>query len=515
MTDPADLVIRNAEVHTLAPDGDTVHEALAVRDGRIIRVADEYEIDFLEGAETTVYDCKGRVVLPGFIDAHTHLTSVGRHEVHADLRDVTGPAAAVERLAARAEETTGWIEGYGFDESTWNESRYLTRSDLDAVSETRPVLAVREDGHTAAINTVAFERLQDDLPDTDVQRSGSDPTGVLVEEAVEVAREAVAPDREETRKLILAARDVAHDRGVTGVHDMVRQSHAPKVYRALAVSGRLDLRVRLNYWADHLAAARELGLETDHGSDWVQTGAIKSFSDGSFGGRTAKLSEPYADGSGTGQWVVDPSELEELAAEATEAGFQLAVHAIGDDAVRATLDVFERHGSDEDRHRVEHVELADDEQISRFEQLGAVPSMQPNFLKWAREGGLYESRLGEERTRRTNRLRAFEDADVTLALGSDCMPLDPLFGVQQTVTAPHEEQRLSVTEALRGYTYGAAVAGCDENRLGTLTPGKLADMVVLEGSPWEESDDLADCSIAATIVDGRVVAGTPSAPIEN
>lgn len=510
MTDPADLVIRNAEIHTLAPSGDEIHDAVAVRDGEIVRVADEYEIDFLEGVETTVYDVGGRVVTPGLIDAHTHLTSVGRYEVHADLRSVDGPAEAVDRLAAQARDTDGWIQGYGFDESTWAESRYLRRDDLDQVSETRPVLAVREDGHTAAVNSPALDRLEEALPEADIQREGGSPTGVIVEEAVDVVRDAVAPDREETRELVLAARDIAHERGITGIHDMVRDSHAPAVYRSLAVEEQLALRVRLNYWSNHLPALTELGLTTNHGSAWVQTGAIKSFTDGSFGGRTAKVSEPYADGDGTGQWVVEPAELDRLIEQATEAGFQVTVHAIGDEAVKETLAVFDRYSEPGDRHRIEHVELADDAQVSRFEEIGAVASMQPNFLKWARDGGLYETRLGPERTAKTDRLGVFNGADVPLALGSDCMPMDPLFGIMQAVTAPYEDQQLSVTEAFRGYTYGAAYAGFDEDRLGSIESGKLADMVILEGDPWESPAALENTSVAATIVDGEVTYGDPS-----
>ncbi|MFB6112186.1 MAG: amidohydrolase [Halobacteriaceae archaeon] len=510
MTDPADLILRNAEVHSLAPTGDTVTEAVAIRDGRIVRVDSDYEVEFLEGTETTVRDCQGRVVLPGFIDAHTHLTAVGRYAIHADLRRADSPGAAIEILSAHAAETSGWVQGYGFDESTWTEDRYLTREDLDAVSPDRPVLALREDGHTAAVNSVVLERFEDDLPPEGTRTEGGDPTGVLVEDAVEVVREAVSPDREETRALIEAAQKIAHSRGVTGIHDMVRQSHAPAVYRELALADTLRLRVRLNYWSDHLEAAVETGLRTNHGGPWVRTGAIKSFTDGSFGGRTAKVSEPYADASedsATGQWVVDPEALDSLVERATDAGFQVALHAIGDDAVEVALDVYEAYGTPTARHRIEHAELADDEMIQRFADAGVVASMQPNFLKWAREDGLYERRLGEARAARTDRLGAFAAADVPLALGSDCMPMDPLVGIHQAVTAPRPDQRLSVTAALRGYTHGAAVAGFDEDRMGTITEGHLADLVVLDSSPWEHEDAIEDIAVTATIVDGEIVDG--------
>ncbi|MFD1514813.1 amidohydrolase [Halomarina rubra] len=536
MTAPADLVVTNAEVHTLASPDET-HEALAVRDGEVVRVGDAYEMQFLVGADTEVLDCEGRVVLPGFVDAHTHLPMVGRRLVHADLSTADSPADAVDLLAERAAETddsadddtpervtddpaTEWVQGFGYDESVWAESRYLTRADLDAVSETRPVVAFREDMHTAGLNSVALDRLAESMPEADVQREGGDPTGVVVEEAVDAVWDTVDPDVGEMRSLVRAARDFAHAHGVTGVHDMVRNSEAPRVYRELDAAGDLDLRVRVNYWTDHLDSLVDLGARTNHGSEFVRTGGVKSFTDGSFGGRTAKLSEPYADAperegddpsdaaDATGQWVVTPDELEAYVERADAADLQFTAHAIGDEAIRAVLDAYAGTSAPAElRHRVEHAELLSDDLIARFAELGVVASVQPNFLKWAREGGLYDERLGVDRARSTNRYRDLLDAGVPLAFGSDCMPLGPLFGVQQAVTAPADGQRLSVTEALRAYTSGAAYAGFDEDRLGTLTVGKRADLVVLDESPWTVAPEaIGDVSVTHTVVDGRVVA---------
>ncbi|MWG35119.1 amidohydrolase [Halomarina oriensis] len=531
MTGPADLVLTNAEVHTLDSPAET-HEALAVRDGEIVRLGDAYEVDFLVGAATDVLDCEGRVVLPGFVDAHTHLPMVGRRLVHADLSAADSPADATDLLRERAAETEDdaavdgtaeWVQGFGYDESTWTDSRYLTRVDLDAVSETRPVVAFREDMHTAGLNSVALDRLAADMPTGDVRHEGGDPTGVVVEEAVDAVWEAVDPGVEETRELVRAARDFAHAHGVTGVHDMVRNSEAPRVYRELDAADELDLRVRINYWTDHLDSLVDLGARTNHGSEFVRVGGVKSFTDGSFGGRTAKLSEPYADapaggGAGdgdsdrtdadaTGQWVVTPEALTEYVERADAAGLQFTAHAIGDEAIEAVLDAYAGVSAPAElRHRVEHAELLTDELVSRFAELGVVASVQPNFLKWARPGGLYDTRLGEDRARSTNRYRDLLDAGVRLAFGSDCMPLGPLFGVQQAVTAPADGQRLTVTEALRAYTSGAAYAGFDEDRLGTVRVGKRADLVVLEESPWTVApDSIGDVEVTHTVVDGDVV----------
>ena len=529
MTEAADRIFVNGEVHTLAaPDdgGDAVHEAVAVRDGEVVRTGATHDVELLAGVDTDVVDLDGRVLLPGFVDAHTHLTTVGRYLVHADLSAADSPGAAVDLLVDRAAEvdetgdaTAGdgagddWVLGYGYDESTWDESRYLTRADLDRVSTERPVAAFREDMHVAAVNGVALDRFADALADAPAETVPTDdagePTGVLLEAAIDPIYRAVEPDREETRAVVEAALEGCAARGVTGFHDMVRDSHAPRVYRDLDGAGELTARVRINYWTDHLDAAREVGLATNAGSDRVETGAIKSYTDGSFGGRTARLSEPYADDDEeTGQWVVDPAELREAVADATEAGFQFTAHAIGDEAVAAVLDAY-ADASETDpgdaRHRIEHVELADDAAIERLAESGVVASVQPNFLKWAGEDGLYEARLGSERTAETNRYRDMLDAGVRLAFGSDGMPMDPLFGLHHAVNAPADAQRLTVTEALRAYTTGAAYAGFDEDRLGTIEPGKRADFVALDASPWERSDAISEIDVAATVVDGELV----------
>ncbi|WP_049902641.1 amidohydrolase [Halococcus agarilyticus] len=524
MTDAADLVLTNAEVHPLT-DPDETAEAVAVRDGEIVRVGSTYEIDFLTGVDTRTLDLDGRVLLPGFVDAHTHMEALGKRLVHADLADATSPDEAVSLLAERADELDDgetdreWVLGFGYDESAWDESRYLDRTDLDRVSTDHPVVAFREDMHTASVNGVALDRLGDRLPREDVRTENGDPTGVLVEDALGPVREATAPGRAATRDLLVAAQEHANELGVTGVHDMVRGSHAPRVYRDLDSAGELTLRVRINYWSDHLDAAIETGLTTNHGSEFVRTGAIKTFTDGSIGARTAKLTEPYADAGtvdgenrndeGTGQWVVPPAELHELVERADDAGFQVTAHAIGD---RAVEEVLAAYAATDDpggaRHRIEHAELPFDGAIDRFAALDAVASVQPNFLKWADEGGLYDTKLGDNRRKRSNPFRELRDAGVRLAFGSDCMPLDPLLGVHHAVNAPADAQRLPVTDALRAYTCGAAYAGFDEDRLGTIESGKRADLVALDRSPWDHSDDIAAIDVATTIVDGEIVHDT-------
>ncbi len=517
MTAAADRIFTNAVVHPL--DGsDGTAAAVAVRDGRVVRVGNAYEVGFLEGVGTEVVDLDGRHLLPGFVDAHTHMEFVGRRRLEADLTGADSPEACLDRLreASMDHRDDDWILGYGYDESRWD-GAYLTRDDLDAVSEDRPVAAFREDMHLVSVNSVALDRHRGEMPAVDVRTAGGDPTGVLVEGGVDVVYEATKPGPEGMRAYLLAAQAHANARGVTAVHDMVRRSAAPRVYREMDIDDTLTLRVRINYWADHLDAVIETGLRTNSGSDRVRVGAIKTYTDGSIGGRTARLSEPYADAGGDenteggteasenrGMLLESREDLEGLVARADDAGLQVALHAIGDEAIALALDAHE--GTAGGRHRIEHAEVLTDDLIERLGASDVVVSAQPNFLKWAGEGGLYDSRLGVERRRDSNRFGALQDAGATLAFGSDCMPMAPLYGIEQTVTAPEPAQRLSVTDALRAYTQGAAYAGFDEDRMGSVEPGKCADFVVLEDSPWEvPGAKIADIDVAMTVVGGDVV----------
>ncbi|EMA28685.1 amidohydrolase [Haloarcula japonica] len=491
-----DRVFTNCEVRPLS--GDDPASAVTVTDGTVTAVGDP---DELSTASAETVDCRGGVLLPGFVDAHTHLDIVGRRAVEADLAGADGPNDCIDRLLA-ADDGEGWILGFGYDESDWD-GTLLRAATLDRVSTERPVAAAREDIHTVSVNHAALDVL--DLPDDGVQTEDGAPTGVLVEEAAEAVFDAVAPGYAQTREYLLAAQEVALSEGVTAVHDMVRQSHAPRVYRDLDTEDALSLRVRLNYWADHLDAIRELGLVTNHGSDRVRTGAIKTYIDGSLGAGTARLRAPYADSDSVGEWRTDPDALRELVLAVDDAGLQFAAHAIGDAAIDALLSAIESVDAADERHRVEHAEVLTGDLVERLAASPLVVSAQPNFHRWAAPGGLYDERL-DERRELTNRFRDLLDADARLAFGSDCMPLSPLYGVQQAVTAPEPSQRLTVDEALRAYTSGAAYAGFDEDRMGTVAPGSVADFTVLSGSPWEVPDgEISDIPTTLTVSGGDVV----------
>ncbi len=363
-------------------------------------------------------------------------------------------------------------------------------------------MAYREDLHLASVNSVVLDQYVEDFPAEYVARDNGRPTGVLTEDALEVLSERIDPDPERFREYLLAAQEYAHRHGVTGVHDIIREPVVARQFHELDRDGDLSIRVRLNYAAEYLDAIDELGLVTNHGTDHLTVGAIKAFADGSIGSRTARLSESYTDGEGRGEWTIPPAELSELIDRIDDADLQAMVHGIGDEALDALCDSYE--GTSRERHRIEHAELLSEERLADVAANDIVVSAQPNFHKWARDGGLYDDRLGEERRRRSNQFRLMLDAGIALAFGSDCMPMDPLFGIEQAVTAPDDTQRIDTTEAVRAYTRGGAYAGFEEDRLGTIEAGTCADMVVLDQSPWE-TESIGDLAVEMTIADGAVV----------
>lgn len=501
-------ILKNASIHTLSdarPNGTPDAEALAIEDGVIRAVGEVGDLDRFVDDEAETIDLGGRPLLPGFIDAHTHLEKTGQYLLHADLSTVGSREGALEALREQADTATDWILGFGYDRTQWDDDRPLTKDDLDPISDATPIAAFHVDTHSAVVNSVALE-LFDERTDAWFETEHGEPTGVIVEDGVNALEAIIGQDIDEIREIILAAQDHAVSLGITTVHEMVRDSLAPRVYRQLDTQGELKLRVRINYWSDHLDAVIETGLHRDHGSEFVCTGGIKSYTDGAPDGRTAKLFEPYADGEGRGEWVVPPEELREIVSLADEHDHQMIVHAIGDEAIEETLNALETTSSPEtSRHRIEHCQLATDEHIERLQAIDVIASIQPNILRWTHADEMLEQRLGEKRARESKRIRTLLDADVQVAFSSDCIPIGPLYGIHHAVNARDPAQRVSVGEALRAYTYGSAYAGFAEQKRGTISPGKQADLVVLEESPWERPDSIKDIDVDLTMVDGEIV----------
>jgi len=502
----ADLIMLNGRIITLSGLGRA--QALAISGPRIAAVGRDEEIRALAGEGTRIIDLKGRTVLPGFIDAHTHLISAGLIEtVYLDLAGAGSLEELLEMVRAAVEQKAPgeWLIGRRWEESRWEEPRYVTRRDLDRVAPRNPVALFRVDGHLLCVNSKALEsvRLPEELRDrADLER------GLLWEEATWWFHDRIEPGPEELERALEAAVKLAHSLGITSVHEVVKPRYL-RTYQEV----RPRLRVYLNPKVEQMEWLIKGGLMTGFGDEWLRLGGIKIFADGSIGAGNAALSEPYRDRAGEGELNYKGEELLRIIGEAHENGLQVMVHAIGDRAIASVLSVYERAGvGPDDRYRIEHFELAHDEHLERAARLGIVASMQPNFVKWAGPGGVYEMRLGRERAGRIGPHRLVLDAGIELACGSDCMPLSPLFGIHQAVNAPHPSQRLTVEEALRCYTLGGAYASFEEDLKGSLAPGKLADLVVLSADPFAHPERIGEIEVEMTLIGGEPVFGEVATP---
>ena len=482
-----------------APEADSV----AIMGGQIVALGREEDLERLSAASTRRVDLAGRTLLPGFIDSHTHLLETGLKETTWELDlDGLSRSEVLERLAAetRARGKGEWVIARGWDESRWEEHRYLGRRELDAVAPENPVVAVRIDGHLLAANALALER----LPQNTDREKVDEASGLLWEEAASSLLRTIGPDDEALLQALRAAANLAHRLGVTSVHTTLRPERVPIYLRGREC---VKLRIALCPEASSLEALAALGIESGFGDDWLCLGGVKVFTDGSIGARNAALSTPYEDSPGVGTLNYADEELVALVRSAEQAHLQTVIHAIGDRAIDQVLRAHQAAGSSTElRHRVEHFELATDEQIDRTKKLGLQISMQPNFAgNWSGEGRLYEERLGRERDRRTDPHRRVLDRGLRLAFGSDGMPFSPLYGLHWAVNAPHPGQRVTVEEGIACYTEAGAYLSFEEKRKGRISPGMLADLVVLDKDPRRHPDRIVDLQVVMTFVAGKLV----------
>ena len=502
----------NAKVYTL-DQRNTVAEAVGVTSNRISLVGKNDAVKALTSAKTRVIDAKGQVVLPGFIDAHTHFAYMGVRESQLDLAGLTSKKETLEKIRAfaltkRADE---WVIGTGWDESHWVDSNeYMTKKELDEVAPNNPVFLRRVDGHLASVNTKALDIFKLDPGTVGYEIKDGEATGILKEEAADKAGKFLEPDIDEFANGIAKATKIAHSLGVTSIHDAQVNEKMLKAYRRLNNSEQLNIRASLMITTEYLDELVTLGLGAGFGDDKLQLGPVKVFSDGSIGAGTAALTAPYLDNSEeVGLLIWEPEELEEIVLKAHEHDIQLAIHAIGDRAIDLVLNCFEKANAQRKkdlRYRIEHVEMLSEEQIVRMKKLNIIASMQPNFVgQWGLAGGMYDHRLGRERTTRMNPFASVIKNGVPLVFGSDCMPFSPLYGIHWAVNAPYPLQRISPEQAFKAYTIGGAYASFEENKKGTIEVGKLADLIMLDGDPFTDPGAIKDITVKLTIFDGKVV----------
>jgi hypothetical protein len=528
---PADLVLLSARIWTADPTRAEA-TALAARDGRIVAVGNDAEIRPLSGSKTVVVDGKGRRVVPGFIDCHTHMSMGGFNLLAVDLRRTKDPADFTRRLAEFASSRPAgvWITDGAWDHQVWTNPILPTRAMLDPATGDRPACLSRTDGHMVVCNSRALElaKVTRDTPDPPggimVRDASGEPTGVLKDAAMDLIG-AVRPARTlvEVEEALATAVRHAAENGVTSVQDLPGNALDLDAWEKLRSEGKLTVRVNyrpsLSEWEK--ARDRRRAMKND---EWLRIGGVKGYMDGSLGSSTALFFRPYADDPKTsGVYAAEAiplSKLEERIAAADAAGLQVEVHAIGDRANAELLDVFERvarkNGPKDRRFRIEHAQHLRADDIPRFARLEVIASMQPYHAiddgRWA------EKRIGLERCRTTYAFRSLVKSGVTLAFGSDwdVAPLSPLAGIdaavnRRTLDGRHPggwipEQKISVLEALTAYTSTAARAAFEEKEKGTLTAGKLADFVVLSRDPLSiPKSELETVKVDATVVGGRVV----------
>ncbi|HLL76791.1 MAG TPA: amidohydrolase [Pyrinomonadaceae bacterium] len=528
----ADLVIVNATVRTM-DNARPEASAVAVFGNRIAAVGTNEEIRKLAGPRTRVIDAAGALALPGFNDSHVHFIDGGTHLASVQLRDAATPQEFAERIrdfAARAPKGR-WIMGGDWDHERWPGAPLPTKELIDRFTPDTPVFVNRLDGHMALANSVALKlagvtRETKDPPGGLIVRDPrtGEPTGVLKDAAMSfVYAKVPAPSFDEKLEAARAATNHAASLGVTSVQDMSAGADVG-VYQTLAARGELKTRIyavtALPAW-ERLAAT---GVRAGFGSDLLRVGGLKGFSDGSLGSTTALFYEPYLDAPNTAglpsDEMIPPERMTERVRGADRAGLQVMIHAIGDRANDQILSLFEQvtkeNGARDRRFRVEHAQHIRPADIPRFGALKVIASMQPYHAiddgRWA------EKRIGRKRAETTYAFRSLLDSGAVLAFGTDwyVAPLDPVMSIYGAVTRRTLDgknpngwipaQKITVEEAVRAYTWGSAYAEFAENVKGTITPGKLADLVILDRDIFRvDPVEIEKAKVRTTIMDGRVV----------
>ena len=520
---------------------------LAIGGGRLLAVGSDSDVLALGGPRTVVEPLDGRVVLPGLVDPHNHLLATGALLGNVELYDCRSIGGVVERIAERVGQARPgeWVVGRGWDESLLDERRHPTRHDLDPVSPVNPVVIHRVWNRLVA-NSAALAacEISAETPDPPgglyaggfERDPGGEPTGLFRDAAKELVLRHVPTLGDEERVAAIERACRAYNAvGLTTVAEPGLYPYEMDAFGRAREEGRLTVRTDMLVagwgWAAAAAwstgpplpedglAERIGGLETGNGSDddLLRLGGVKLLPDGGIGDRTARLLEPYADSDGRGEWVVEPERLREHVRFVHEAGWSLDVHTCGDEAqavtVSAMAEAQEASPKPWLRHRVHHAYLPTAEALAQMAGHRVAALVSSPFL--AHLGESFVASLGEKRAARMMPMRTYLDAGVPLAGSSDSpiTTFDPWHGVQAAVTRRTvggrvlgESERLTLDEAIRSYTAGAAAALGLERKLGTLEAGKLADCVVLDRDPWSvEPEELTTVRTLATMLGGRWV----------
>jgi len=529
----ADLALLGGRVWT-GDAGRPWAEAVAVRGDKIIAVGTAAEIRRLSGRETRVINPGEGLVVPGFVDSHTHFLDGGFALLSIHLREAKSRDDFIARIRDKAAGMTKgeWILNGDWDQQQFDPPELPRREWIDAVTPDNPVCVNRHDGHMVLANSLALA-MAGITAKTPVPPGGEilkdpetgEPTGILKDAAMElVTRHIPAPNLESKINAAEAALRQAAQNGVTSTHDMAYSTGNLGVYRELLDSRKLTCRIFLYIPIAEVDCFSRLSLKTPFGNDLLKIGGLKAFVDGSLGSSTALFFEPYTDDPRvSGIFAADmfpEGIMEQRIRAADAAGLQVAVHAIGDKANAVLLDIFEKviaqNGPRDRRWRIEHAQHLRPADMERMARLGILAAVQPYHAiddgRWA------ERKIGPERCRTTYAFRSLLDKGVRIAAGSDwtVAPLDPLAGIYAAVTRRttdgknpdgwYPEQKISLEEALRAYTTEGAYAEFAEGSKGAIKEGFLADLVVLDRNLFEISpEEISDVRVKMTLVGGRII----------
>jgi predicted amidohydrolase YtcJ len=520
-----DLILTNARIHTLEAAHPAAH-AIAIRDDRIVAVGDEqFMLRLLPYAQKI--DLHDRCVIPGLIDAHFHAewTALGLKNVDAETSTVDEVLRRVEEFAQKTPRGQ-WIRGHGWNQNIWG-GMFPTKADLDRVAPEHPVYLTAKSAHAAWANSLALKMagITAGTPNPSggeiVRDSNGEPIGIFFEDAMQLISKIIPePTAQQVAEALRDALPLFQRVGLTGVHDFdgVR---ALQAWQILKENGELNFRVSKTIPVALLDHAIALGIRSGFGDDRLRINSVKAFADGALGPQTALMIDPY-EGSDNNRGIstLDKEEMFENVRKASAAGLSSTIHAIGDKANHDVLDVYEvirkEEGTPRLRHRIEHVQLLHPDDFNRLGQLGIIASMQPIH---ATSDMLIADKYWGARSAGAYSWRTQLNANARLAFGSDSPveSFNPFLGIHAAVTrrrtdgSPnpdgwYPEQRLTVAEAVYGFTMGAAYAAYDEARKGSLTPGKLADLIVLDRDIFAiDPMEIAETKVLATMLDGQFV----------
>jgi hypothetical protein len=528
----ADKILVNGKIWT-GNSGKPWVEAVAFQGNRILAVGANKAIRKMAGSETETIDLKGEFALPGFIDSHVHFLNGGFSLMSIQLRDAASKDEFISRIAAKAKTLAKgeWILNGDWDHTRFSPPELPRREWIDSVTPDNPVCINRLDGHMILANSLALKmggvtRTTPVPPGGEIVKDPDtgEPTGILKDAAMDLIYNKIpAPTLAQNLRAAEAAMKHAAELGVTSVHDMSDPSSF-EVYQELLRKNQLTLRLYVYIPVTEVDLLRQLKLKSPFGNDDLKLAGLKGFADGSLGSATAYFFEPYTDDPKTkgllhGQMYPE-GIMEKRVLTADRAGLQVAVHAIGDRANAIILDLYEKaaaqNGPRDRRFRIEHAQHLRPADIARFGRLGVIASMQPYHAiddgRWA------ENKIGSERARTTYAFKSLLEKGARLAFGSDwpVAPLDPIQGIYAAVTRRTiddknpdgwvPEQKISLEEAIHGFTSGGAFAEFAEMSKGSIEPGKLADLVVLDKNLFEiPPEEIRTARVRMTILGGRVI----------